>query len=53
MNGEISASGQVSLRKNLSGAPVLAILQEGWKCQANGGSGEEKREMTKGYELVR
>ena len=51
LNGEISASGQVSLRKNLSGGPVLGILQEGWRCQANGGSGEEKRETTQGYEL--
>jgi len=51
LNGEISASGQVSLRKNFSGVPVLDILQEGWRCQVNGGGGEEKREMTEGYEL--
>lgn len=44
MNGEISASGQVSLRKGLSGGCVLGTLHGVWRWQVSGGGGEGRRD---------
>ena len=44
MNGEISASGQVNLRKDLSGGRVLGTLHRVWRWQVSGGGGEERRD---------
>ena len=50
MNGEISASGQVNLRKDLSGGRVLGTLHRVWRWQVSGGGGR-RGETTEGYEL--